>query len=278
MNLNDLLGSLLQRGMTDSSQRRIENSLNDDSLGGILEREFGVTRPAASSAPESRPEVQLRMPETVPSTPRSAPSSADSRRRQELPTDRGAPGKSSTGGGLGGLGDLFSKQFKQAAGAGALALLASIAMKALSGSRQGSQKFDSAARLAGGLSEPGNVEQQQHVQSLAELTIKAMLNAAKADGRIDEDELQKVIGELKGDTFTNEEREFLQAEVRKPMCTEEIVQAVPNRQVAAQLYAASLLAIEVDTPAEKAYMQQFARDCGLDDQVVNEIHSVLGVR
>ena len=276
MDLNDLLGTLLQRGMTDSSQDRIENSLNDSSLGDILEREFGVSRPAAPAEREARPEVRLRLPETVPPSPRSAPPAAESRRRPEAPPERRAPGAPSPGG-PGGLGDLFSKQFKQAAGAGALALLASIALKALSGSGKKSQMFDSAARLAGGLSEPGNMEQQQHVQSIAELTIKAMVNAAKADGRIDEDELQKIVGELQGGSFSNEEREFLQNEVRKPMCTAEIVEAVPNRQVAAQLYAASLLAIEVDTPAEKAYMQQFARDCGLDDQVVSEIHSVLGV-
>jgi uncharacterized membrane protein YebE (DUF533 family) len=109
------------------------------------------------------------------------------------------------------------------------------------------------------------------------LIVKAMVNAAKADGQIDEDELQKVVGELQGDGITQAEREFVLAEVRKPMCTEEIVRAAPNRQVGAQIYAASLLAIEVDTPAEKAYLQQLARDLGLDTHVVGQIHSTLGV-
>jgi uncharacterized membrane protein YebE (DUF533 family) len=65
--------------------------------------------------------------------------------------------------------------------------------------------------------------------------------------------------------------------VRKPMSTAEIVRAVPNRQVAAQLYAASLLSIEVDTPAEMAYLQTLARDLKLDSRVVKQIHSTLGV-
>jgi uncharacterized membrane protein YebE (DUF533 family) len=61
------------------------------------------------------------------------------------------------------------------------------------------------------------------------------------------------------------------------MCTAEIVRAVPNRQVAAQLYAASLLAIEVDTPQERAYLQQLATDFGLDSRIVGQIHETLGV-
>jgi uncharacterized membrane protein YebE (DUF533 family) len=82
---------------------------------------------------------------------------------------------------------------------------------------------------------------------------------------------------LQGDGITQAEREFVLEEVRKPMSTAEIVRAVPNRQVGAQVYAASLLAIEIDTPAEKAYIQQLARDLGLDSQAVNQIHETLGI-
>jgi uncharacterized membrane protein YebE (DUF533 family) len=59
--------------------------------------------------------------------------------------------------------------------------------------------------------------------------------------------------------------------------TEELVRATPNAQVAAQIYAASLLAIEVDTPAEQAYMQQLASDLRLDPAVVSQLHATLGV-
>jgi uncharacterized membrane protein YebE (DUF533 family) len=129
----------------------------------------------------------------------------------------------------------------------------------------------------GGLREPENPQEEQQVQSLTNLIVKAMVNAAKADGQIDEDEFQKVVGELQGDGITQAEREFLLAEVRKPLSTAEIVQAVSDRQTGAQVYAASLLAIEVDTPAEKQYLQQLARDLGLDSHVVGQIHTALGV-
>jgi uncharacterized membrane protein YebE (DUF533 family) len=193
----------------------------------------------------------------------------------DVPQDRQPTGKPA-GGGLGDLGGMFGKSFKQAAGAAAMALLASIAMKALSGSSsKGASR--SPARLFGDGTEHDSLAGQPQAQSIADLTVKAMINAAKADGSIDEDEMQKIVGEMENDAFTQEERDFLMAEVRKPMCTAEIVQAVPNPQVGAQIYAASLLAIEVDSPAEEAYLQQLARGVGLDSKVVEEIHSVLGV-
>jgi uncharacterized membrane protein YebE (DUF533 family) len=195
----------------------------------------------------------------------------------------GQQGKSLAAGGLGALmGAILGgggKSMKGALGGGALALLGSIALQALRGSQKKGQpqEIDSGARLAAGLREPENAQEAKQVESIVDLTVKAMINAAKADGRIDEDEMQKVVGELQGDGITDAEREYLLAEVRKPLCTEEIVKAVPDRQVAAQVYTASLLAIEVDTPAEKAYLQGLARDLNLDSRVVNQIHSTLGM-
>ena len=93
----------------------------------------------------------------------------------------------------------------------------------------------------------------------------------------DEREMRMVMGELDKNGVTQAQREYLLAEVRKPMSTQEIVRAVHTRQMAAQVYAASLLAIEVDTPAEKGYLQRLARDLNLDDRVVKKIRASLGV-
>jgi uncharacterized membrane protein YebE (DUF533 family) len=262
----DLLGALLQRGMTDSSQSRIENSLGEEGLGRILEKEFGVTR--SQAAPQGRAPVGAQLRPQVPTQDRT------SSRPFDDSLDLGTPKKSPKSG---GLGSMFGDSFKGALGAGALALLGAIAMKALRGGSKQSAELDSAARLVGGPREPQGAQEQQQVRSLADLIVKAMVNAAKADGRIDEDEFQKVVGELQSDGITQAERDFLLTEARKPMCTAEIVRAVPNRHVGAQVYAASLLAIEVDTPGEKAYLQQLARDLGLDSQEVSQIHSTLGV-
>ena len=48
-------------------------------------------------------------------------------------------------------------------------------------------------------------------------------------------------------------------------------------ELAAQIYAASLLAIEVDTPAEKEYMQRLATGLGLNQRVTSNIEGMLGM-
>jgi uncharacterized membrane protein YebE (DUF533 family) len=55
------------------------------------------------------------------------------------------------------------------------------------------------------------------------------------------------------------------------------VRDVPNQEVAIEVYAASLLAIEVDTPAEQAYLRALAQRLGLDAGTVQHVHQTLGV-
>ena len=115
------------------------------------------------------------------------------------------------------------------------------------------------------------------MQAFAELIVKAMVNAAKADGRIDEGELKRITGNLEKDGISAREQELLDAELREPMDTDGLVRAVPSPQVAAQVYAASLLAVELDTDAEKKYLAELAGKLGLDANVVRHLHSAVGV-
>jgi uncharacterized membrane protein YebE (DUF533 family) len=276
-NSTDLLGALLKRGMTDSSTSRIQNSLSENGIGGL-----GGILEQLGMAPAREPATAQVRREGASGSPLDALGSLGEVAKSFL--GEGTQGKSLAAGGLGALvGAILGgggKSAKGAIGGGALALLGSIALQALRGASQQkaqSQGIGSAEQLAAGLRAPESAEEEQEVQSIVDLTVQAMINAAKADGSIDEDEMQKIVGELQEDGISSAEREYLLEEVRKPQRTAEIVRAVPNRQVAAQVYAASLLAIEVDTPAEKTYLQNLARDLKLDSQVVNQIHSTLGV-
>ena len=57
-----------------------------------------------------------------------------------------------------------------------------------------------------------------------------------------------------------------------------IAEAAVSQELAAEVYAASLLAIEVDTPAEQQYLQQLAEGLGLPAEAVAHIHATLGVQ
>lgn len=79
-----------------------------------------------------------------------------------------------------------------------------------------------------------------------------MLNAAKADGHIDEAEIKRIFGKLQEKGVDEETRAYVISEIRRPMDLDGIVTAAKGRpDLGARLYAASLLAIKVDTPGEK---------------------------
>ncbi|WP_419176970.1 tellurite resistance TerB family protein [Desulfosediminicola sp.] len=180
---------------------------------------------------------------------------------------------------LGGLGALAGallgggkSSAKGAVGGGGLAMLASLAMSALQKSGQSPQETPRA------LLEPQTTGEQSALEQEAEIIVKAMINAAKADGEIDEAEIQRILGKLAQDGLTEEERELFVQEARKPMNITEVVASADGQpQMAAQIYAASLLAIEVDTPAEERYMQQLAAGLGLGQQVTAHIENSLGM-
>jgi uncharacterized membrane protein YebE (DUF533 family) len=142
-----------------------------------------------------------------------------------------------------------------------------------------SQSFDinDATAVIAGMRKPANTEEEQQVYDVATLTVRAMINAAKADGRIDEQETERLVGKIREDGVSDEEQRFVMEELRKPMDTEAIVRAASSPQVAAQIYTASLMAINVDTDAEKRYMQELADKLGLNQQVTAYLHRAVGL-
>ena len=124
---------------------------------------------------------------------------------------------------------------------------------------------------AGTPSGPGKV----HTEAL--LLIRAMIAAANADGKIDRQERDRIISRLRSIQLTGEEHAFVVAELGAPKDLDGIVNQVTSGDLARQVYAVSLLAIDVDTEAEKAYMDTLAGRLGLDKAAVDEIHHQLGV-
>lgn len=109
------------------------------------------------------------------------------------------------------------------------------------------------------------------------LLIRAMITAAKADGRIDRDEIDRIAGKLAEIGADAEAQRRVMAEMQAPSDVTALVAGVRGPEMAAEVYAASLLAIEVDTPAERAYLADHAQRLQLPPQVVAQIHRALGV-
>ena len=166
-------------------------------------------------------------------------------------------------------------------GGGMMGLLGMMAYKALSGSMSGktgavsqhsAQEYSQAQRdYVREYRQPS--PQQQN--SDAEIIITAMIDAAKCDGQVDPAELSRIMDTMKSSGIGQEGVNYVIQKLQGPMETAKIVSAVNGRpDLAAQVYSASLMAIDVDTDAEKRYLAKLANAMGLSPAVVRNIEQL----
>ena len=111
------------------------------------------------------------------------------------------------------------------------------------------------------------------MEEQAKLMIRAMIQAAKADGEIDRDERAKIMDHLSD--ASDEEIAFVAAELDAPVDVVGLATAA-GESAKAQVYSAALMAISVDTDAEKQYLANLAAAMGLEASKVLEIHKTMG--
>lgn len=174
---------------------------------------------------------------------------------------------------LGGGGDAV----KGALGGGLLAVLGGLAMNVLKNQGAVGQGQSLAAAPPLGLRAPQSAGEEAVLEQRALVLIRAMVSAAKADGEIDAAERGRIAGRVKESGAGAEALEFLMAEMARPLDVPALVAQVRGPEEAVEVYAASLLAIEVDTDAERQYLNQLGRSLGLDLATLGEIHRALGV-
>ncbi len=158
-------------------------------------------------------------------------------------------------------------------GGSMMGLLGMMAYKALSGSMSGNSGVTSAP------SQQYTPPSQQQQNSDAEIILTAMIDAAKSDGQIDSDEMGKIMNTMKTSGIGQEGMNYVIQKLQGPMETAKIVSAVQGRpDLAAQVYSASLMAIDVDTDAEKIYLDKLAKAMGLSPAVVRNIEQLTGMQ
>lgn len=120
----------------------------------------------------------------------------------------------------------------------------------------------------------GGTPAAEAMEENAKLMLRAMIQAAKADGEIDAEERAKILDQL--GEVSPEERAFVEAELAAPLDIQGLAQDTSDA-MKAQVYATSLMAIEVDKQAEAAYLAQLAAALGLPDEVRDRMHVAMGV-
>jgi hypothetical protein len=128
--------------------------------------------------------------------------------------------------------------------------------------------------LLGGAGPTTLPEPKARQQELAAaLALRAMLQAVKCDGELDEAEKRKLMEQM-GEA-SREEVAFVNAELQRPVDVEGLARQVPNG-MEEQVYVVSLMAIDLDNQREATYLAGLAKALELSPQEVNGLHDRMG--
>ena len=103
--------------------------------------------------------------------------------------------------------------------------------------------------------------------------IRAMINAAKSDGRVTQAEQQEIMQRISNPT--QDAINFLREEFARPVDVREFAWSVPLG-MEQKVYTISLAAVDIDTQAEATYLKDLAHGLRLDPELCNQLHHQYG--
>ncbi len=185
-----------------------------------------------------------------------------------------------TGAALGGLGAVLlgtsagRSLAASAAKLGGLAMIGGLAYKAYQNYQQGQpvltgrapQQQAVLAAPAGSGFEPGVVTNEH-----ATLLIRAMIAAAAADGRIDAEERQKILGGLSQAGVGGAAEQFLVREANNPATIDDLADAVSSPEEALQVYTAARITVDPNAEGEHEFLVALAERLGIDSSLAAHI-------
>lgn len=204
---------------------------------------------------------------------------------------RGISADTLKGAALGGLAGLFlgSKTGRKLGGSaiqmGGVAILGGLAYKAW----QNWQAQQAGQTITSGESNQDRIKSAEGTtflptdgaerNELSLTLLSAMISAAKSDGHIDSKEQERIFAKIDQGDLSTGEKGFLMDQIRKPLDIDAIAAKATTPERAAEIYAASLLAIDPDDPRETEYLNVLASRLKLDgrlrDSIETEIRGAL---
>jgi uncharacterized membrane protein YebE (DUF533 family) len=197
----------------------------------------------------------------------------------------GAASGGGSAGGLGGLGGLLGGLLGGGAGGGLggalggalgggggtqsrsggtnYAALASLGMMAFQAYQAWQRSQASAAPQQ--TPQTANLLAGPEIEEHSHAVLRALIAAAKADGRIDDAEKHLISSEIGKHTDDPQLQQWLDAEVAKPLDPDEVAQAANgDPAVAAEMYLASVMLVDDQQDAERSYLDELAAALQID--------------
>ena len=109
-------------------------------------------------------------------------------------------------------------------------------------------------------------------EQLGLVLVRAMIAAARSDGNLDAKESQTIFQRIQTLDLAQEDKNLLVEEMGRPVNIDAIVNAAATPEIAAEIYVASLLAIDVDTVEEKSYLDMLAARMKLPQELVIQLN------
>ena len=171
------------------------------------------------------------------------------------------------GGGAGGLGGALGGGGTQSRSGGTnYAALASLGMMAFQAYQAWQRSQASAAPQQ--TPQTANLLDGPAIEEHSHAVLRALIAAAKADGRIDETEKHLISNEVGKHTEDPQLQQWLDAEVAKPLDADEVAQSANNDPaVAAEMYLASVMLVDDQQDAERNYLDELAAALAIDPEL-----------
>jgi uncharacterized membrane protein YebE (DUF533 family) len=188
--------------------------------------------------------------------------------------DQSALGKGAIAGGL--LGILLTKGGRRALGTGVkvggMAAIGGLAYKAYEDWQAGKDADDGSGPRS--LPAPDETAASDATaDDLATRLLQAMIAAAKADGHVTRDERARIDAQLANLDLGDEASVLIAAELDAPLDVGRIAALARTAREGAEIYAASLLVVDEEAPAEKGYLAMLAARLGLEPALVSHLHA-----
>jgi uncharacterized membrane protein YebE (DUF533 family) len=102
---------------------------------------------------------------------------------------------------------------------------------------------------------------------LAIRMIQVMIAAAHADGTMDEQEEKSVLDRLKAESLTQEEKMFMLTEMHNPKSIDHLTEGITDPSTTKAMYMLAVSAIEIDSEAERQWLDQLAAGLGISKAI-----------
>ncbi len=176
-------------------------------------------------------------------------------------------------GGGGGLGDLLGQVFGQGQGQGGAGGAGGYGAAGTGGGvGAASDVGRGAAAVAQLPALPSSFDLEAPANAANALrVVRAMIAASKADGSIDVAEREKIFARVGEAGLSPAEHDEVLRLLGQPPDLEAIVRGVDSKELATEIYAASLLAVSPANRAERAWLDMLAARLGLEGELTLEL-------